>query len=136
MDQSASQLFLLSCHNYSESRLLFIHGGLHAICAHNIVLPGLQEIYDWAVAPGNQGEMVVVHINDESHSADWGHIDLIQDPVAQTFRDLLFTPEDKKSLFPNSWLVFFLSLLKYVVITSSCTSFSLLSSSSVFYSIV
>ena len=64
---------------------------------------GLQEIYDWVVTPGNQEEVIVVHINDESPSSDWGHISLIQDPVREIFGELLFTPENKKTLFPHRW---------------------------------
>ena len=47
----------------------------------------------------------MVLINDERNSSDWGHIHLIQEPVPQIFGDLLFTPEDKKSLFLDQWFV-------------------------------
>ena len=46
----------------------------------------------------------MIHINDERYSADWGHIDLIQDPIEQIFGSRLFTPLDKEILFPNRWL--------------------------------
>ena len=70
---------------------------------HSHTHTGLQEIHDWLVDPANSQEVVMVHINDESHSADWGHIGLIQDPVHQIFTGLQFTPGDKESLFPGRW---------------------------------
>jgi hypothetical protein len=86
------------------------------------LVAGLQEIYDWVVAPGNEEEIVMVLINDERNSSDWGHIHLIQEPVPQIFGDLLFTPEDKKSLFLDQWPTptELLKLGKRVIV--SCTS--------------
>lgn len=85
--------------------LLCIILSLHL--TQNIIIishgPGLQEIQDWLTVQENTQEFVMVHINDESHSADWGHVQLIQDPVTEIFSDLLFTPEDKQTLFPDRW---------------------------------
>ena len=55
--------------------------------------------------PGHENEFVMVLVNDEGHDADWGHLDLIQNPIAEILGDLLFTPKDKEHYFNNSWLV-------------------------------
>ncbi len=64
----------------------------------------IQEIYDWMSSSGNENEFVIVYINDQTSDSDWGHIDLIQNPVINITKDLLFTPTMKNSLFPKSWL--------------------------------
>eukprot|EP00118_Oscarella_pearsei_P002498 m.10722 g.10722 ORF g.10722 m.10722 type:complete len:569 (+) comp22588_c0_seq1:3-1709(+) len=64
---------------------------------------GVAEICDWLQAEGNEEEIVIVNINDEGPSADWGHQDLIQAPVASLCSKLLFTPSNKSSLFPQRW---------------------------------
>jgi hypothetical protein len=86
------------------------------------LVAGLQEIHDWLATPTNHAEVVMVHLNDESHSSDWGHTSLIQDPVPQIFGNLLFTPLDKKFLFPSRWPTSseLVKLGKRVIVT--CTS--------------
>ena len=68
-----------------------------------VTLTALQEIYDWMRLPNHREEVVIVYINDESNDSDWGHVALIQDPVANITRDILFTPKDKKAMFPDRW---------------------------------
>ena len=64
---------------------------------------GVAEICDWMQAPGNEKEIVMVNINDEGPSAEWGHRDLMQEPVAQLCPDLVFTPVNKTAMFPDTW---------------------------------
>jgi hypothetical protein len=47
--------------------------------------------------------VILLHLNDEGPSADWGRQALIQDAVNSTFGSLLFTPRDKQTLFPSRW---------------------------------
>lgn len=64
---------------------------------------GLAEICDWMQQSGNENEFVMVYINDEGHSADWNHTDIIWKAVATLCPHILFTPADKERLFPHSW---------------------------------
>jgi hypothetical protein len=50
-----------------------------------------------------QDEVVLLHLNDEGESADWGHQSLIQSAVHNAFAPLLFTPTDKQAMFPARW---------------------------------
>ena len=45
----------------------------------------------------------MVLVNDEGHSADWGHLDLIKKPIREIMGDILFTPADKEKYFPDTW---------------------------------
>lgn len=65
----------------------------------------IQEIHDWLRLPQHSNEFIIVYINDETSDSDWGKIDLIQDPVASTFKDMIFTPSIKKKLYPDRWLL-------------------------------
>jgi len=62
---------------------------------------GIQEINDWINM--NPNEVIFVLINDEGHSADWGHQDLIQKLIHNVFGPILFTPVDKNKHYPNTW---------------------------------
>ena len=69
------------------------------------MLQGLTEIYDWLVSPWNKAEFILLHINDEGRKLDWNHLKLIEQPVRDIFKDLLFTPLDKERDFPSRWSV-------------------------------
>lgn len=65
----------------------------------------IQEIHDWLRLPQHTNEFVIVYVNDETSDSDWGKIDLIQNPVNTTFKDIIFTPSIKSKLYPNRWFV-------------------------------
>jgi hypothetical protein len=60
---------------------------------------GIKEISDWINT--NTDEIVILYIND-SPKWDWGHSNLVVDPMKYYFGKLIFTPEDLK-LFNNKW---------------------------------
>lgn len=64
---------------------------------------GLAEICEWMQQSENKNEFVMVYINDEGHTADWNHTDLIWNASVTACPDILFTPSDKERLFPDSW---------------------------------
>lgn len=67
------------------------------------LVSGLTEIHNWLMSPWNKEEFILLHINDEGRTADWDHIGLIQQPIKDTFGDILFTPVDKNNSFPSRW---------------------------------
>ena len=64
---------------------------------------GIKEIRDWVTSPGHEEEVVIIMVNDEAKDFDWGHISLIQDPIRDGFREMLFSPSDKQKYFPERW---------------------------------
>ena len=65
--------------------------------------PGLTEIHNWLVSPWNKAELILLHVNDEGQQMDWDHLALIQQPIKDIFKDILFTPVDKQEKFPSRW---------------------------------
>lgn len=63
------------------------------------------EIHDWLVADVHKEDVILLHINDEGQRMDWGHIDLVQQPVQTIFGGVIFTPLDKGKYFPGRWYV-------------------------------
>ena len=53
--------------------------------------------------PGHKEQLVMVLINDEGKDKDWGHLDLIWNPVQDILGGILFTPLDKQKYFPDRW---------------------------------
>lgn len=76
---------------------------------------GLMEIHDWLVADSHKEDFVLLHINDEGQRMDWGHIDLVQQPVQAIFGDIIFTPLDKEKDYPHRWCVCTLSNMPLVL---------------------
>lgn len=69
----------------------------------------IQEIRDWLDSSGHESEIVLVLVNDVKQDYDWGHKDLIWDPITSIFGSLLLTQTDKQKYFPwmdsGSWWV-------------------------------
>ena len=66
---------------------------------------GLTEIHDWLAADAHKEDFILLHINDEGQRLDWGHVELVQQPVKSIFGDIIFTPLDKEKDFPHRWYV-------------------------------
>ena len=75
----------------------------HSVSVGFVNSPAIQEINDWLAKPEHSNEFVLLYINDETSDSDWGKIRLIQEPVANITRDILFTPSDKKKSYPDRW---------------------------------
>eukprot|EP00164_Ancoracysta_twista_P003736 GFYU01005009.1.p1 GENE.GFYU01005009.1~~GFYU01005009.1.p1 ORF type:complete len:621 (-),score=121.69 GFYU01005009.1:66-1928(-) len=62
---------------------------------------GVAEIRAWM--DKHPTEFLHLHINDEGHSADWGHLDKIRDPLAKYLSDILFRPSDLRDQYKGQW---------------------------------
>ena len=63
------------------------------------------EINDWLADAAHKEEFLLLHINDEGVKLDWGHIELVQQPVQAIFGKVIFTPLEKEKNFPSRWCV-------------------------------
>eukprot|EP00762_Andalucia_godoyi_P000232 ANDGO_02337.mRNA.1 hypothetical protein ACA1_138350 len=69
---------------------------------YRTVQDAIQEVRDWQLE--NPGEFVSLYFDDQQDLIEWDKVPLVVEAILGVFnRSELFTPDDKRALFPTRW---------------------------------